>query len=94
MAICIYTHQIRSALSIKRRLLEEPLYNDITKVLLPRRPIHPPNAIASMPAQPETMVIRALLLTFDAVSVAAVDNAHTTSPLAQGIDSDILRRVR
>jgi hypothetical protein len=40
------------------------------------------------------MVTRALLLTFDAVAVAAVDNAHTPSPLATCVNSDILRRVR
>lgn len=80
-----------SPLYIKRISLEESLNDDIAKVLLPRRPIHPPDAIASTAAQPETMVIRALLLTFNAVTVAAVDNAHTASPLAQGVDSDILR---
>ena len=77
----------------QRRLLEESLNYDISKVLLPRRSIHPPDAIASTTAQPETMVTSALLLTFNAVTAAAVDNAHTASPLAQGVDSDILRRV-
>jgi hypothetical protein len=106
--------QMRSALSIKRRLLEEPVDDDTTKVLLPRRPIHPPDTkwvysanspediridacgqwtrgmcvidrrnrprrpihppdtIASAATQPETMITRALLLTFDAVSVRLV----------------------
>jgi hypothetical protein len=34
-------------------ILEEPVDDDTTKVLLPRRPIHPPDTIASAATQPD-----------------------------------------
>ena len=52
----VYTHEMCSTLSTERTLLEEPLKDDSTKVLLPRRLIHSPDAITSTATQPETMV--------------------------------------